>query len=34
VVRSRIVERKLTQALGDQYERFAVGRTPLVPVVS
>jgi hypothetical protein len=26
-------ERKLTQALGDQYDRFAGGRTPLVPVV-
>jgi hypothetical protein len=33
VVRSGMVERTLTQAPGDQYERFAVGRTRLVPVV-
>ena len=33
MVRSGMVERTLTQALGDQCERFAVGRTRLVPVV-
>ena len=33
VVRSCTEERKLTQALGEECERFAVGRTPLVPVV-
>ncbi len=33
-VRSRTEERKLTQAPGDQHERFAVGRTRLAPVVS
>lgn len=26
-------ERKLTQALGEEYERFAAGRTRLVPVL-
>jgi protein-S-isoprenylcysteine O-methyltransferase Ste14 len=33
VVRSRMEERKLTQALGEEHERFAVGRARLVPVV-
>ncbi len=33
VVRSRAEERQLTQALGEEYERFAGGRTWLVPVV-
>jgi protein-S-isoprenylcysteine O-methyltransferase Ste14 len=33
MVRSRAEERQLTRALGEEYERFAVGRTRLVPGV-